>query len=110
MENVLVKDKATFHNSKETVFLESVGEITRRYSCHGREFLIEKNLNEVLDDLPKEKFVQINSTSIINADYLKRIKMKADKNAVLHGGIELNIDQDHYRGLIRFLRFKYRVW
>jgi DNA-binding LytR/AlgR family response regulator len=110
MENIALKNRATLFNIKETVFLESVGDFTRRYCCNGREFLIEKNLNQVLTNLPDEKFIQINSSFIINADYLKRIKMKAIKNAVLIGGIELNIAQNRYWELIRFLKFKYSIW
>lgn len=110
MNNVALQNRATLVNIKETVFLESVGGFTRRYCCNGREFLIEKKLNQVLNDLPDEKFVQINSSFIINADYLKKIKMKAIKNAVLIGGIELNIAQDRYWELIRFLKFKYTIW
>lgn len=110
MENVAVKSKTAPINIQETVFLESVGGFTRTYCSNEREFLIEKKLNQIQHDLPDEKFIQINNSFIINADYLKRIKMKAIKNAVMIGGIELNIAQDRYWELIRFLRFKYRVY
>lgn len=110
MENVAVKSKTTLINIQETVFLESVGGFTRTYCSNGREFLVEKNLEKLLNKLPDEKFIQISNSFIINADYLKRIKMKAIKNAVLIGGIELNIAQDRYWELIKFLRFKYNIW
>ena len=110
MENIVLKNSQVFSHIKETVFLESVGGFTRRYCNNGREFLIEKSLEEIINDLPQEKFVKINNSFIINADYIKRIKTKAIKNVVLVGGIELNIAQDQYWELIRFLKFKYNIW
>ncbi len=110
MENIAVKSKKALINIQETVFLEAVGGFTRTYCSNGREFLIEKNLEKLLNQLPDEKFIQISSSFIINADYLKKIKMRAIKNVVLIGGIELNIAQDRYWELIKFLKFKYEVW
>lgn len=94
---------------KEVVFLESVGGFTRKYCTDGREFLVEDNLNHLEESLPHEKFFKINDSFIINADYLKRIKSNATKNAILHDNIVLNIAQDKYWDFVKFLKFKYRI-
>lgn len=104
MESVAINSEL-----KEVVFLESVGGFTRKYCTHGREFLIEDELNHLEENLPNEKFFKINDSYIINADFLKRIKSNATKNAILHNGIELNISQDKYWELIKFLKCKYRI-
>ncbi len=104
MESVTINNEL-----KEVVFLESVGGFTRKYCTHGREFLIEDELNHLEENLPNEKFFKINDSYIINADFLKRIKSNATKNAILHNGIELNISQDKYWELIKFLKCKYRI-
>lgn len=111
MENIVVDHKIEHMNEiHDVVFLESIGGFTRKYCCNGREFLIEDALSQLEENLPKEKFFKINDSFIINADYLKRIKIRAIKNVVLRGGIELNVAQDRYWELIRFLKFKYQVW
>ena len=104
MESVAINSEL-----EEVVFLESVGGFTRKYCTHGREFLIEDELNHLEENLPNEKFFKINDSYIINADFLKRIKSNATKNAILHNGIELNISQDKYWELIKFLKCKYRI-
>jgi len=104
MENVLVKNELA-----EVVFLESVGEFTRKYCTQGREFLVEDNLQHISENLPNEKFFKINNSYIINVDHLKRIKSHATKNAILHGGIELNIDREKYWEFVKFLKFRYKV-
>ena len=104
MESVTINNEL-----EEVVFLESVGGFTRKYCTHGREFLIEDELNHLEEILPNEKFFKINDSYIINADFLKRIKSNATKNAILHNGIELNISQDKYWELIKFLKCKYRI-
>lgn len=111
MENLAINVNRTKSNDlKEIVFLESVGGFTRKYCNCGREFLVEDALIQLEERLPKEKFFKINDSFIINADYLKRIKVRAIKNVLLLGGIELNIAQDRYWELIRFLRFNYQIW
>ncbi len=104
MESVTINNELD-----EVVFLESVGGFTRKYCTHGREFLIEDELNHLEENLPNEKFFKINDSYIINADFLKRIKSNATKNVILHNGIELNISQDKYWELIKFLKCKYRI-
>ena len=96
-------------NFKEVVFLESVGEFTRKHCTRGRDFLVKNDLSHLEENLPHEKFFKINDSYIINADYLKRIKMSDRKNAVLHGGVELDIAKEKYSPFIRFLKFKYRI-
>lgn len=104
MESIAINNEL-----KEVVFLESVGGFTRKYCTHGREFLIEDELHHLEESLPHEKFFKINESYIINADYLKKIKSNATKNAILHNGIELNISQDKYWEFVKFLKFKYKI-
>ena len=82
MESVTINNELD-----EVVFLESVGGFTRKYCTHGREFLIEDELNHLEENLPNEKFFKINDSYIINADFLKRIKSNATKNVILHNGL-----------------------
>ena len=111
MENLTIDHKTIHLNElQEVVFLESIGGFTRKYCSNGREFLVENNLSQLEENLPKEKFFKINESYIINADYLKRIKVRAIKNVLLRGGIELNVAQDRYWELIRFLKFNYSIW
>ncbi|HAF28694.1 MAG TPA: hypothetical protein DCG75_06560 [Bacteroidales bacterium] len=111
MENVAIHiNRPKTSDLKEVVFLESIGGFTRKYCNNGREFLVENDLHKLEESLPKEKFFKINDSFIINADYLKRIKVRAIKNVLLLGGIELNIAQDRYWELVKFLKFKYNVW
>lgn len=111
MENVAINiDRPKTNDLKEVVFLESIGGFTRKYCNNGREYLVENALSKIEENLPQDKFFKINDSFIINADYLKRIKVRAIKNALLLGGIELNIAQDKYWDLIRFLKFNYSIW
>ncbi|MDA3952791.1 MAG: LytTR family transcriptional regulator DNA-binding domain-containing protein [Bacteroidales bacterium] len=112
MEHLTINNKILKYNVlKEVVFLESSGSFTRKYCSNGREFLIEGDLSHFEESLPDEKFFRINESYIINADYLKRIKVQdIKKNVLLNGGIELSIDQEKYWDLIKFLKIKYNVW
>ncbi|PLX12917.1 MAG: hypothetical protein C0597_12420 [Marinilabiliales bacterium] len=116
MEHLLTRkdeelmDRAALKNNlHEVVFLESIGGFTRKYCVNGRELLVESGINHMEQILPHDKFFKINDSFIINADYLKRIKANATKNAILHGGIELRIAQDKYWEFVSFLRFKYKI-
>lgn len=111
MENLAINNELlNFNEVKEIIFLESVGNFTRKYYKNGREYLLEDDLIQVEKTLPKEKFFRINESYIINVDYLKRIKSGAIKNVVLKGGIELNIAHDRYWQLIKFLKVRYTIW
>ncbi len=94
----------------EIVYMESFGCKTKTYCCEGKEYLIKKCLSHVEESLPNEKFFKINESFIINADYLKKIKVSTNKNAVLHGGIELHIARQKYNELLKFLKMKYNIW
>ena len=111
MESIIVDNKKRVDiNQKKIVFLESVGNFTRKYSCNGSERLLVDDLNRLEDALPEEKFFRINQSNIINADYLKRIQGRTIKNVLLQGGVELYIEQDKYWELLKFLKLKYNIW
>ncbi|MCK5028648.1 MAG: LytTR family transcriptional regulator DNA-binding domain-containing protein [Bacteroidales bacterium] len=111
MENITINNKEKVDNKlEEIVFLESVGNFTRKYCCNESEGLLVVELSRLENTLPKEKFFKINQLNIINADYLKRIQGRTIKNVLLHGGIELYIDQDKYWELLKFLKLKYNIW
>jgi len=95
---------------KEIVYLESAGEFTKSHNSDGQSFLIENQLNYIEEILPNEKFFKINESFIINADYIKKIKVNTNKNVLLQDGIELNISQQKYHDLIKFLRIRYCIW
>ena len=94
----------------DVIFFESVGSYTRKYCNSGREYLINSNLDNVHEMLPRQKFFKINESFIINADYLKKIKIRIPKKVLLCGGIELNVAPNKYRELINFLRYKFNIW
>ena len=111
MESTIVDNQKIVDNKhKEIVFLESVGSFTRKYCCNGSEFLLADELSRLEEALPNEKFFKINHLYIINVDYLKRIKGKAVKNVIMQGGVELEISDQKYNDLLKFLRFKYEIW
>jgi DNA-binding LytR/AlgR family response regulator len=111
MESITINNKTIVDNKlNEIVFLESVGDFTKKYCCNGKEFLVEDKLNSVEETLPNQKFFKISYSYIINADYLKIIKVRPIKIALLQGDIELNIDEDKYGDFIRFLKLKYNIW
>lgn len=109
MENIAISANiARLNEHKDVVFLESIGNFTRKYCCNGREFLVENPLHQLESMLPDEKFFKINDTFIVNADYIKKIKLR--EYVLLHKGIELKIAKDKYWDFIRFLKVKYNIW
>ncbi len=111
MESITINNKEKVDNKlNEIVFLESVGNFTRKYSNNGTENLLVDELNRLEEALPIEKFFRINQSNIINADYLKRIQGRTIKNVLLQGGVELYIEQDKYWELLKFLKLKYNIW
>lgn len=111
MESITISNELyTVSELKEIVYLESYGNFTKTYNCNGKDFLIDDDLKRIEKILPDEKFFRINDSSIINADYLKRVNVMTTRNVLLHNGIELKIAQNKYTDLMRFLKTKYNIW
>lgn len=111
MENNIVGNELlSLDKLKEIVYFESIGNFTKTYNRNGKELLIEGTLNRLEEALPGRKFFKINETTIINADYLKKINVLSNNNVLLQDGIELFIDKQKYRDLIQFLRIEFSVW
>ena len=111
MDSILINQGLnTISELKDIVYLESDGEYTKSHNRNGQSILIENQLTYIEETLPNKKFFKINESFIINADYIKKIKVSTNKNVLLHDGIELNISNQQYADLIKFLRIQYNVW
>lgn len=93
----------------EIVYLEMDLHQTKAHYLTGEELLIDNNLERIAAKLPKEKFFKINDSSIINADFLKKIKCCTPKKVLLQKGLEVDISQSKYLELIEFLRMRYVI-
>ena len=109
MEYLALKSKELkIERLEDIVFFESEEHFTITHYYNGLEYLIDNKLNQVEDMLSNDKFFRINSSIIINADYLRRINVSSNKNVLLCNGIEQNIAKDRYADLIKFLRINYK--
>jgi len=94
---------------KEIVYLKSIGDFTTSYLRNGKEGLVEYGLEYIQSKLPNHKFFRISDSFIINIDYLKKIKVNSNKNVLMHGGIELEMDLSKYQELKWYLRNRYCI-
>lgn len=110
MESIAAeKQKATVKSIDDIIYIESMGEIATGYLSNGDESHVEFNIGQLENMLPGNKFFRISNSKIVNFDYLKKIRVTSNKNIVLQGGLELELDLKKYRQLKWFLRNRYCV-
>ncbi|MFC2096598.1 LytR/AlgR family response regulator transcription factor [Bacteroidota bacterium] len=110
MESVLIEsDKNVGKKLNDIVYLEFDSNFTKAHYFTGEVFIIENNFKKIEESLPDEKFFRVNESSVINADYLKKIKVSTSKNVLMQKGIEINISQNRYSELIEFMKIKYCI-
>ncbi len=76
---------------------------------NGEESIIENDFIGIIHKLPQNKFFQVNESTIINADYIKKIRYCNPKKVLLQKGLELNILHNKYDELIEFMKKKYEI-
>jgi len=93
----------------DIVYLESDSNCTKAHYYNGEYFVIENDFEGIAQSLPKEKFFKVNESSIINADYLKKIRVSTPRKALLQKGVEVKISPGRYLELVEFMRIKYCI-
>jgi two-component system LytT family response regulator len=58
-------------NYNEIIYIKAEGAYSRIYTTKERDFLVSKNLNTLIREFPKEIFVRIHRSYIINIKYIK---------------------------------------
>ena len=91
------------------VFVESVQSYAYINYIDGRILISENSLGELKSELPGEKFIRINESYIINADYVKKIRLGYPKKIIMHQNHEIEVNHFQYKELIQFLKYSYVI-
>ncbi|MEZ0541299.1 LytR/AlgR family response regulator transcription factor [Fibrella arboris] len=59
----------------DILYMEAYGLYTKMYTSEGM-FAVNKRISVLTDELPKERFIRIHKSYIINIDHLKRLESK----------------------------------
>jgi DNA-binding LytR/AlgR family response regulator len=66
--------KSEFVKMKTVVYIESAKDYTKIFTSDAKSFLIRKPIKQWEEKLPKEHFLRIHRSTIINTDYIKKVE------------------------------------
>ena len=74
--NVFLTDgkKSDFVKMKSVIYIQSAKDYTRVYTSDSKSYLVRKPIKQWHDKLPKEHFLRIHRSTIINTDYIRKVE------------------------------------
>jgi DNA-binding LytR/AlgR family response regulator len=66
--------KSDFVRMRSVVFIQSAKDYTRLYTSDSRSYLVRKPIKQWHEKLPKEHFLRIHRSTIINTDYIRKVE------------------------------------
>lgn len=74
--NVFLSDgkKSDFVKMRSVIFIQSAKDYTRIYTNDSKSYLVRKPIKQWHEKLPKEHFLRIHRSTIINTDYIRKVE------------------------------------
>ncbi len=86
------KNEIIFINPSEVVFFKADGNYTCIYLIDGTEYMASYNMGAVIGKFPKDIFVRINRSLMVNKDHIVSINRKQKKCIINCGNKQIEVD------------------
>ena len=87
----------------DVTYCEADGRYTRIHLAKGKSIMVAKQLKEFEDKFPKDKFIRVHRSFLINVDHMIGLAFKDKQYIILTSNIRIEVSRGYKKSLKGFL-------